>query len=486
MSVDKLNFKSENLTVDWIGFNIQGLVDIKQVKQIAEYLLLNFGFNSTFAIGPNGKQETLFFNSKNKYKVYFRVYKYSDIYWDGLKIDFSGNNAAQVYKFIQEQKLDWNIFQLPNLSLSRFDLCYFREIKSNYRKGQLKSFISNTIAKIDNKHKRNNFNYDRSTKGYILRIGNRKSSNFYRIYQTKKGLRFELEIKKNRVKQVTNLLFCYDIKQFEETLTKHFYTHSKKVLMFDNCYTDWLIKYFRKGNKPVGFLVTSYLEEINTNDFVTVFSLLQFLTFSRNQNYSQVQMYDQIYYLIEFNLKEYVEFSGVKSINQYQRNKFINLLNSFQKIEPLITYFTEEHFQSILAFPYVNIQKQGNSWVVKVAVSKLLYDYRYPFSFPNTFLTYENTYELKVKLEVIQTISQVPLEKIFYVEVFLDQFNVPTKKKRQIKQLIVEAFNQLQKEKLIQNKLNVVKKSGEIKQVNTLTSLLVGQANKIYFFESIQ
>ena len=42
MSIDKLNFKSENLTVDWIGFNIQGLVDIKQVKQIAEYLLLNF------------------------------------------------------------------------------------------------------------------------------------------------------------------------------------------------------------------------------------------------------------------------------------------------------------------------------------------------------------------------------------------------------------------------------------------------------------
>ena len=78
--IDKLNFKSENLTVDWIGFNIQGLVGIKQVKQIAEYLLLNFGFNSTFAIGPNGKQETLFFNSKNKYQVYFRVYRYSDIY----------------------------------------------------------------------------------------------------------------------------------------------------------------------------------------------------------------------------------------------------------------------------------------------------------------------------------------------------------------------------------------------------------------------
>ena len=252
MSIDKLNFKSENLTVDWIGFNIQGLVNIKQVKQIAEYLLLNFGFNSTFAIGPNGKQETLFFNSKNKYQVYFRVYRYSDIYWDGLKIDFSGNNAAQVYQFIQEQKLDWNIFQLSNLSLSRFDLFYFREIKSNHKKRQLKTFITDIIAKRDNKYKKSNLNYERDTKGYILRIGNRKSSNFYRIYQTKNGLRFELEIKKNQIKQVTNLLVCYDIKQFEETLTKHFYTHSKKLLIFDDCYMDWLIKYFQKSSLKYG------------------------------------------------------------------------------------------------------------------------------------------------------------------------------------------------------------------------------------------
>nr|YP_010444028.1 hypothetical protein NQY21_pgp170 [Haramonas pauciplastida]UTE94915.1 hypothetical protein HaraPt_p004 [Haramonas pauciplastida] len=91
-----------------------------------------------------------------------------------------------------------------------------------------------------------------------------------------------MEIKNNKIKQVTNLLFSYDI--------KHFYTHSKKVLTFDDCYTDWLIKYFRKNNKPIGSVVTSYLKEINMNDFVTVFTLLQFLTFSQTKNYTQVQM----------------------------------------------------------------------------------------------------------------------------------------------------------------------------------------------------
>jgi hypothetical protein len=74
MNQDKLTFQSQNLVVDWIGFNIQGSADI---KQIANYLFQNFGFNSIFVSGLGGKQETLFSNSKNKYQVYFTACKYS-------------------------------------------------------------------------------------------------------------------------------------------------------------------------------------------------------------------------------------------------------------------------------------------------------------------------------------------------------------------------------------------------------------------------
>ena len=56
MSKNKLSFESENLVVDWIGFN------------------------STLTIGLDGKEESLFNESKNKYQVSFRVYKYSEIY----------------------------------------------------------------------------------------------------------------------------------------------------------------------------------------------------------------------------------------------------------------------------------------------------------------------------------------------------------------------------------------------------------------------
>ena len=48
MNLNKSSFKSENLIGDWIGFNIQGLVNQKEVETIANYLSQNFGFNSTF------------------------------------------------------------------------------------------------------------------------------------------------------------------------------------------------------------------------------------------------------------------------------------------------------------------------------------------------------------------------------------------------------------------------------------------------------
>ena len=51
MLQNQLSFESENLVVDWIGFNIQGLID---PKPIANYLF-HFGFNSTRCFGSNRK-----------------------------------------------------------------------------------------------------------------------------------------------------------------------------------------------------------------------------------------------------------------------------------------------------------------------------------------------------------------------------------------------------------------------------------------------
>ena len=477
MKGNRLTFQSENLQVDWIGFNIQGSVNI---LPIANYLFQNFGFNSTLISGPDRNQKTLFFNSKNNYDVYFTEYKYSDSYWDGIKIDFSGKNSSYCYALIQKQEFDWNIFRLPNLSLSRFDLYYFRERQHNDQEDPLRRICIDSLDKLNS-----NIQYKRDKKSSILRIGSRKSSNFYRIYKREDGLRFELEIKKNKIKQFSDLLLCYEIEKFEKLLTRHFYMYSKKVLGLNN-YTNWLIKYLRKSHKPIDLLVTSYFKQTTNElpEIEKIFTFLQLLSFIRRKNYVITQIYEQTYYLIEFPLKEYMEFSGVK-INQYQRNKFISLFYSFQRAEPLITYFTDSHFQSILGFPYLNIQKQSNSWVVKVAMSKLLYDYNYPFKFPSTFLTYQNSYDLRIKLKIIDSLSTVTLEKVFHAELFLKHFNVSASKKANIKKTIVKLFDQLQRVGIIKNHYKLIKKSNLIAHVNLLTPLLLGQAKTIYFYEKM-
>lgn len=71
------------------------------------------------------------------------------------------------------------------------------------------------------------------------------------------------------------------------------------------------------------------------------------------------------------------------------------------------------------------------------------YFYRYSFSFPPYFLSYQTNYELQVKFEIIQIMSTHSLEKVFDVGDLLDQFKLSTQKKADIKKLIVELFHQL-------------------------------------------
>lgn len=122
----------------------------------------------------------------------------------------------------------------------------------------------------------------------------------------------------------------------------------------------------------------------------------------------------------------------------------------------MINYFIDSHLQSVLNFPYVDIQKQGNSWVLKLAISQLLYDYQYPFSFPKIFLIYKNSYDLQIRLKLMEAIIIIPLKKVFYVEVFIDQFSISTSKRA------------------------LIKKSQRIQEVDILTPILVGQTNVIY------
>ena len=501
MIKNKLSFESENLVVDYISFNIRGS---DNRESIAKYLFEKFHFNSTFSKGQNGTSKDWFYLPVNQHQVSFRQLEYdpsSKSFWEGTTIHFSGTNAAQFYGIIQAQKFDWNILKLKNVSLGRLDLHYFRQSEARDSNQEVENFMEKSCQMIRAKSKRVQASWTRTKKGCLMRIGNRSSSNFYRVYQKDKeinysvyseimdGLQFELELKKEGIKSFQEFLFANQIEEFEERLTQHFFNQSGKYFVLNFCYTDWLAKTLRKIiEKPKWNpgLVTDYLGKSEFNSFADkeyFFQVLQFLSFIRNLKGIKQFVDDQIYYLIEFPVADFQRFLGRNPKSSYQRSKLLDFLTSLQTLPPLIEKFSDIEFRSSVMFPLFKLRKQGRSWVLRVAIGEQLYFYNYPFIFSDSLLYFQNKSDLIVKLEIIQVFSTNSLEKRFPVENLIHQF--PKKKRAQIKKLIIELLDELKKSKLIESNFNIVLKKGSSKKVENLTPLLITQSKDIFFSETI-
>ena len=96
--LNKLTFKDQNLTVDWIGFKFQNLDNFHQTR-IAKYLF-QLGFNSYQESGKLAKpvKESIFVSSKNKFQVLFVN---EGPYWKGTYVHFSGRNATIFYHLVK-------------------------------------------------------------------------------------------------------------------------------------------------------------------------------------------------------------------------------------------------------------------------------------------------------------------------------------------------------------------------------------------------
>jgi len=125
---------------------------------------------------------------------------------------------------------------------------YFRQSKATDSKQQVQDFLVIAYAP----------NQKANKKPYMIKIGNRLSSNYYRVSQKAKiinydvysevnhGLEFELELKNKLVKSFQQFLFDNQIEEFEDRLTQHFFKQSIQNFGLNFCYTDWLAKFLRK------------------------------------------------------------------------------------------------------------------------------------------------------------------------------------------------------------------------------------------------
>ena len=493
MHQNNLSFESENLVVDYISFNISGFMDPASIHKIASYLSKSFGFNSTLGEGSidKPKEETIFYNAKNSHKVCFKQLEYnpsSKSFWEGTKINFSGKNAAYCYNLIKEQRFDWSIFELNHhtLSLSRFDLCYYRTNDFTETTELFDKFLVDSRSQIKNSTNTRHITLKDSPEGKILKVNRRNNALHYRVYEKDFGIRFELEIKHGQTKSVQDYLFSNHVDQFEHQLTVKYYKYSQRLfpLADSYSYTDWLVDFSRRYPQekiPSSFLLSSYLQ--NTIDYQEdeegFFHLLQFLSFVKSLNLNPTKncqkhwIKNQLYYILKFTLADFLDFTGITITKNYQRKKLLKYFKDLQKLDPIVREFSDGSFRSYVSFPYVDSHNPfSNSWVIEVFIVEELFNFSYPFIFPESFLRGKYKNDFRLKLLLIQSLSVKDQEKKLDIQELFQR--VPTSNSRmvQMKENLIQLLQELVEKKSLGPEIQIISKSGKKKhmQIKNLTS----------------
>jgi len=173
--------------------------------------------------------------------------------------------------------VSWKLFS--SATLSRFDLYYSR---NNQSKDKIpgKEFLENCQRELKQINK--NVSLEKNRKGWILKIGSRRSNNYSRIYETKNSLKFEHEMKGKFLQNYHLLLVKNRLDEFEQKLSSHFFFYFGKLLPLHFSYLDWLIIKLRPIRKQLIFqsgLNSDYIKSDISLNIKTFVMFLQFLTY---------------------------------------------------------------------------------------------------------------------------------------------------------------------------------------------------------------
>ena len=493
MNVTNLN--SENLVVDWLSFNLEGLMDpIIIANRLAKHFTPHVLIDNVPTIGFHGL--------KKKYKVSIRQYTGSRSYWVGTQIIFSGKDAAYFYKLIKTEKLDWSLLKFDghSLSLGRIDLCFSRPNGSSHTIKLFDEFLVNSRSQIQNSTNTRHIRLQDFPDGKILKVNRRNNSVHYRVYQKDQKVRFEIELKHRQTKLVQNYLFNNQLDIFEHQLVTQYFKYSGRVLRLDYVYTDWVVDFQRRQqrNYTSHSLVTSYLETKmdNQKEEERLFHLFQFLSFVKSLELNPLKdckkhrIKEQFYYVLKFPLSKFIKFTGIRISKQSQRNKLIQYFRELQKLDPIVKEFSDRTFRSYVCFPYVGCDNpSGNSWTIEVFAAETLFCFPYPFQLPKSFLISTGKNDLRLKLLLMKSLAVHEQEKKLNLDEFFNKVNVSNNQLIKIKKSIIQLLNELVKDKIIDNEVGFVLKSGGKKDqlIKNLTTFDITRRIKyIKFHEKIQ
>jgi hypothetical protein len=355
MNQNNLSFKSENLLIDWISFNLEGLMDPKIVAhRLLKYFTPHVLIDDVPSIGFHGL--------KKKYKVSIRQYTGSKGYWVGTQIIFSGKNAAYFYKLIQTQRFNWDLlkFEEHTLTLGRIDLCFSRPNDANHKSRLFDAFLVDSRRQVQNNTNTKYMKLQDFPDGKMLKINRRNNSRHYRVYQKDETARFKLELKHGQTRLVQDYLFQNQLDIFEHQLAIQYFEYSGQVLRSDYPYTDWILDFQRQYRATITFrpVVSSYLENQiieNQEEEERFFHLLQFLSFVKSlrlnplKGCKKIKIKKQLYYELTFPLSQFVNFTGMQLSNKFERENLISYFYQLQKLDPVVKVFRTWLFEVMFA-----------------------------------------------------------------------------------------------------------------------------------------
>jgi hypothetical protein len=520
----QLDFKSQEIQLDFLAF------EFNELNFNREFLIDYFfrlGFNASEHTGQTKNKGWITLRQKttNKHQI---VFPQPNTLRDWRLLHFSGINAQRFYLLVEQNRIDWNVFD--GSKLTRLDTVYSRHIKTHepsvvdFFIDTAKKYveISDTDKKILESKKKisknnHNFTIQSNEEGLIMKIGNRKTIHYLRIYKPKHNsdLRFEHEFKsKPRLKNLFKLLKSSELKEFEKETIIRFVIHLAEKLPSQYCFTDWVFFIIRPlatqrfRNKIVNksfYYQTDYMDsQLNKTvrvklldqnglefdqvvDSVQILQFLTFLEFLRDLNYQTDQLsYNDIksnYRVFVFELRSFIEKNS--NSNGYQINKLKRFIQILQT-QVVIQFFNEKNFQSISAIPLANVsqsEKVGQPLIATVWVSERLFDYNFPFSLPRFtgFSINPNKLNITVWAYWTQQFANKHVEKIFHLSEFFQTYpaKLNGKQKRMIKDQLINIIDYYSENQLIDKKFRIIE-GRESKSVEKLTPQNISQGFIIY------
>ena len=173
-----ITLDSENLQLDWISFNPEGLIDPKIIAgRLLKYFTPHVLMDDVPSIGYHG--------FKKKYKVSIHQYTGSKGYWIGTRIIFSGKNASYFYKLLKTGKFDWSLLKFEEhiLSLGRIDLCFSRPNDWSHTSKLFDTFLVDSRSQIQDHTTTRYMKLHDFPDGKMLKVNRRNNSLHYRVYQ---------------------------------------------------------------------------------------------------------------------------------------------------------------------------------------------------------------------------------------------------------------------------------------------------------------